>query len=59
MTKIIRPNGLAEFQSIINDLQTTVVQLNTKLVIIDSIAAVVRKEGMNEKDRESFLITLV
>jgi archaellum biogenesis ATPase FlaH len=44
---------------LLEELQSTLVKWNTQVVIVDSIAAIVRKENFDEKDREEYFIRLV
>lgn len=54
---IRRPTSSKELREEIESLQTSAVACKAVLVVIDSIAALSRKENMNERDREEFFVT--
>lgn len=55
--KIHRPSTVEEFKSTIASLQEQVIACNVTLIVIDSIAALLRKEGLDEKQKESFVLS--
>lgn len=54
--KIIRPTSSKELQHEIEQLQAMAITSRAVLIIIDSVAALVRKEAMTERDREEFFM---
>lgn len=54
--QILRPNSATEFEAVVAELQTTIVRAKASLVIVDSIASIVRKENWDEREKEAFLI---
>lgn len=50
---------MKHLQEELSELQSSVIAQSVSLVIIDSIAALARKEGFNERDKEQFFITQV
>lgn len=54
--QILRPNSAVEFEAVVAELQTTIVRAKASLVIVDSIASIVRKENWDEREKEAFLI---
>eukprot|EP01032_Pedospumella_encystans_P010568 gene10568-12343_t len=55
--KVKRPMTMKHLQEELTELQSTVISQNISLIVIDSIAALARKEGFNERDKELFFIT--
>jgi len=57
--QVKRPTTMKHLQEELGELQSSVIAQSASLVIIDSIAALARKEGYNERDKEQFFITQV
>ena len=51
-----RPTTCSELLSMIENLQDTVIQQGSALIVIDSIAVLARKEGLNEQDKELYVV---
>jgi len=52
-----RPVTMNELKEELSKLQMAVLSRNVVLIVIDSIAALARKEGFNETDKERFFLT--
>ena len=51
-----RPKTCEELFNIVDNLETIILSENVSLVVLDSIAALARKENLNEDDKEEFII---
>ena len=49
-----RPETVKELELELNNLQTTVIEENIGLIVIDSIASLIRKENLDNQDKEQF-----
>jgi RecA/RadA recombinase len=54
---VARPASSKELQAEIERMQSEVISQRVTLVVIDSISALARKEGFNEKDKEAFFLS--
>lgn len=55
--KILRPSTVDEFKQAISSLQEVVIAEHVSLIIIDSIAALLRKESLDERQKEAFIMS--
>lgn len=56
--KVIRPISSAEMMAAVQSLESIVIEDRVALIVIDSIAAIARKEGVDEADKEIVLVRL-
>jgi RecA/RadA recombinase len=56
---IWRPMSLIDFEKDIAKIEYMVAEHKIELVVIDSMAAIVRKEGLDERAKETFFISMV
>ena len=56
MLQIKRPTSTKELEDVVQDLENVIISEQVTLIIIDSIAALVKKDSLDEKERESFLL---
>jgi RAD51-like protein 1 len=54
--KIMRPKTCKELLELIEGIQPLIIEDGIKLIVLDSIAALARKENLNETDKELFII---
>lgn len=54
--KVIRPMSCRDLMNEIENLENLVISDDISLIIIDSIAALARKEGLNEQDKEEYIV---
>jgi RAD51-like protein 1 len=52
----MRPKTCKELLELIEGIQPLVIEEGIKLIVLDSIAALARKENLNETDKEQFII---
>ncbi|RYH22289.1 hypothetical protein EON65_19520 [archaeon] len=57
--QVHRPKTTSEFSNVVDQLQVQAIEHKVSLVVIDSIAALVKQEGMDEKQREKFVMAQV
>eukprot|EP00981_Chlorochromonas_danica_P005356 scaffold1084_cov250-Ochromonas_danica.AAC.7 len=54
--KVKRPGNCHDFERTMEELQQLAITENVQLIVIDSIAALIRKESLDERQRESFIM---
>ena len=54
--KIMRPSTCKELYEMISTLQPTVISEHVSLIVVDSMAALARRESLNEHDKEQFVV---
>jgi RAD51-like protein 1 len=56
--QVLRPESCKEILNLVQNIDDTVISNNVTLIVMDSIAALPRKEMQSESDRESFGIAI-
>lgn len=54
-----RPLSCKELLEDIEQLQSSIISLGISLIVVDSVAALARKEGLNEMDKEIYIVRQV
>ena len=54
--KIMRPSTCKELYEMISTLQPIVISDHVSLIVVDSMAALARRESLNEHDKEQFVV---
>lgn len=54
--QVYRPTSCAELLQLIETLQSSIIENKCRLIVIDSVAALVRRERLNEDDKETYLV---